>query len=369
MRRYLTTSKMTVNLAYRCLFRARCKVRFFYWAAALVSMRCTDIDALACSRRTPLLGHMGVIVAAAILLATPPACSTVNDRSNPVEWYKNVRDWVSDNQINQNVEEKTTNIPGQDRPFPKVSSVPEALPKTSGQDWNKAAETLISDRENAKYTDEVIRRQITSRAPPPRPNVTRRPPTTSPVIPSNVKPSRLEFGSPPSDIILMQERRLGSVRPGPNYRPSIGIVPPQGGVHQRSTPASAIPPNPDPASLDPSSQVAIVAFGKGSSKLMGNARRIIREVAELQRDRGGNLYVIGHSSSPTVIMHSVRNNMKNFGLSLERAKTVARELLRLGLKSNMVSIGAMPNSRLLKLDRKPLGQTENHRVEIFLEGR
>ena len=100
---------------------------------------------------------------------------------------------------------------------------------------------------------------------------------------------------------------------------------------------------------------------------MGNARRIIREVAELQRDRGGNLYVIGHSSSPTAIMHSVRNNMKYFGLSLERAKTVARELLRLGLKTNMVSIGAMPNSRLLKFDGIPPGETEYQRGEIFLE--
>ena len=126
---------------------------------------------------------------------------------------------------------------------------------------------------------------------------------------------------------------------------------------------------PNPASLDPSSQVAIVTFRQGSSILMGNARRIIREVAELQRDRGGNLYVIGHSSRPTAKLNSVRHNMKTFDLSLERANTVARELLRLGLKANMVSIGAMPNSRLLKFNGKTLGQTENHRVKIFLEGR
>ena len=332
-------------------------------------MRCKDIDVLACSRRTLILGNMGGIVAAAMLLATLPACSTVNDGSNPVEWYKSFRDYVSDNQSNQKVKDKTPDFPGQDRPFPKVSSVPAAPPKTSGEERNKVAETLISDRENAKYTNEVIRRQITSRAPPPRPNVTRRPSTTSPVIPSNVKPSRLEFGSPPSDIILMQERRLGSVRPAPNNSPSIGIVPQPGGVRQRLTLAPAIPTAPDPASLDPSSQVAIVTFVQGSSKLVANARQIIREVAEMQRDRGGNLFVIGHSSSPTENMKSVRHNMNNLGLSLERASTVARELLRLGLKTNMVSIGAMSNSHLLKFDRKPLEQTKNHRVEIFLEGR
>ena len=101
---------------------------------------------------------------------------------------------------------------------------------------------------------------------------------------------------------------------------------------------------------------------------MANARRIIREVAELQRDRGGNIYVIGHSSSSTANMNSVRHIMKSFGLSLERANTVAREFMRLGLKTNMVSIGAMPNSRILKIDGMPSGEVGNHRIEIFLEG-
>ena len=296
--------------------------------------------------RSPLIpGHMGGIVAVATLLATLPACSTVNDGSHPVEWYKSVRDWVSDNQINSNAKDKIPDIPGQDRPFPKVSSVPEAPPKTSGEERNKAAKSLISDRENAKYTDEIIRRQTTFKGRPPRPNLTRRSPATSSVTPSNVSPSRLEFGSPPTDIILTQERRLGSARPAPT-----------------------IPPAPDPASLDPSSQVAIVTFSQGSSKLLANARRIIREVAELQRDRGGNIYVIGHLSSLPTNLNSVRHHMKYFGLSLERANTVAQELLRLGLKINMVSIGAMQNLRPLKLDGMSSRGAGDDRVEIFLEG-
>ena len=60
--------------------------------------------------------------------------------------------------------------------------------------------------------------------------------------------------------------------------------------------------------------MAIVTFGQGSSKLSATARRIIREVAEMQRERGGKLYVIGHSSSWTGDTNPVRHNMINFNL-------------------------------------------------------
>ena len=88
----------------------------------------------------------------------------------------------------------------------------------------------------------------------------------------------------------------------------------------------------------------------------------------MQRERGGKLHVIGHSSSWTGDRNPVRHNMINFGLSLDRANTVAREFVRLGLKSNMVSIGAMSNSRLMNIDGMPSGEAGIHRVEIFLEG-
>ena len=139
------------------------------------------------------------------------------------------------------------------------------------------------------------------------------------------------FGPPPSDIAILQDRRPGPARAAPGNTLSIETLLPTRRVRQS--------PAPDPASLDPASQVAIVTFGQGSSKLSGTARRIIREVVEMQRQQGGRLHVIGHASSWTRDMNPVHHNMINFGLSLDRANTVAQELLRLGLTTNEFSIG------------------------------
>ena len=88
----------------------------------------------------------------------------------------------------------------------------------------------------------------------------------------------------------------------------------------------------------------------------------------MQRERGGKLYVIGHSSSWTGDTNPVRHNMINFNLSLDRANTVARELLRLGLTTNEFSIGAVSDSRPLFFEVMPSGEAGNRRVEIFLDG-
>ncbi len=393
---------------------------------------------------------MGAVIAAATLLATLPACSSIPDAVNPVEWYKGARDWVSGDNTNEEAKKaaaEAPEIPGQDRPFPKVSSVPEAPRKSSEEERNEAAESLIADRENARYTDEIIRRQTASAVPsknqaaarksessdrvkksakptesksatpapaarprpaprmraapaappparvraeivpppvlparpsaPPRPSLTPRPPrpprppvatTSPPVAPPVAPPSRLVFGPPPSDIAILQDRRFGPARAAPGNTLSIETLLPPRGVRQNPAPAPAIPSAPDPASLDPASQVAIVTFGQGSSKLSGTARRIIREVAEMQRQRGGRLHVIGHASSWTGDMNPVRHNMINFGLSIDRANTVARELLRLGLTTREFSIGAMSDSRPLFFEVMPSGEAGNRRVEIFLDG-
>ena len=88
----------------------------------------------------------------------------------------------------------------------------------------------------------------------------------------------------------------------------------------------------------------------------------------MQRQRGGKLYVIGHSSSWTRDMNPVRHNMINFGLSLDRANTVAQELMRIGLTTSDISIRAMSDARPLFFEIMPSGEAGNRRVEIFLDG-
>ncbi len=392
---------------------------------------------------------MGAVIAAAALLATLQACSSIPDAVNPVAWYKGAGDWLSGDDTSakaKKAEADAPDIPGQDRPYPKVSSVPEAPRRSTKEERSKAAQSLIADREHARYTDEVIRRQSASIAPsttptaapktatparapaprveppppraaapaarpspsptsraasavpppapmraeavpppfpaarpvaPPRPNLARRPPppppppvaTASPAVaPAIAPPPQFVFGPPPSDIAILQDRRSGPARAAPGSTLSIESLLPSRGVRQSPAPNPAIPSAPDPASLDPASQVAIVTFGQGSSKLSGTARRIIREVAEMQRQRGGTLHVIGHASSWTRDMNPVRHNMINFGLSIDRANSVAHELLRLGVTTSQFSIGAMSDGRPLFFEVMPSGEAANRRVEIFLDG-
>ncbi len=368
------------------------------------------------------------------LMAVLQGCSTVPDAVNPVEWYKGARDWVSGDDEKKNPEPvaATAEIPGKDKPFPEVSSVPEAPPRSTEEEREKAIQSLKADREQARYTDQVIRRQTASKAPAPKPRAAPKPPpaaTAKPAPPRIVArapapikaekvppptrsarpipppsaarrpppppmapvrsvatppappppmaapappPSKVVFGPPPFDIAIVQSQRAGSTPSSRGNAMSIDtLLPPRGAARSASTtpsPSETVAPAPDPASLDPASQVAVVTFTQGSSKLSGTARRIIGEVVEMQRQRGGTLHVIGHASSWTGDMNLVRHSMINFGLSLDRANTVARELLRRGIGARGLSIGAMSDTHPLFFEVMPSGEAGNRRVEIFLDG-
>ena len=67
-------------------------------------------------------------------------------------------------------------------------------------------------------------------------------------------------------------------------------------------------------------------------------------------------------------MNLVRHNMINFGLSLDRANVVARELLQLGITGHDLTIGALSDSRPLFFEVMPSGEAGNRRVELYLDG-
>jgi len=107
-----------------------------------------------------------LIGAGALALA---GCTSVPDYANPVEWYHDVVD-AFDDEAETDVGALQP-VPGADEPYPSLSDVPEAPPRdTSLAEMDAVAEGLIADRENARYTDEEIRRQgdeTTSLAAPP----------------------------------------------------------------------------------------------------------------------------------------------------------------------------------------------------------
>jgi outer membrane protein OmpA-like peptidoglycan-associated protein len=105
-------------------------------------------------------------------LVTLAGCSTLPDSYNPIEWAKDAQGWFDSDQKNATEEQRQAKekLRGQEASaeperFPKLATVPDR-PKRSGPgETKKIADSLIADRANARYTDEVLRRQTDS---PPR---------------------------------------------------------------------------------------------------------------------------------------------------------------------------------------------------------
>ena len=87
-------------------------------------------------------------------------CSLAPDWANPAEWYRDTKDWVSGSPSNRAQPlQATTPIPGKDKSFPKLASVPARPVAPSEADRKKMAKRLAADHKAARYSDKKYRRQ------------------------------------------------------------------------------------------------------------------------------------------------------------------------------------------------------------------
>ena len=111
---------------------------------------------------------------------------------------------------------------------------------------------------------------------------------------------------------------------------------------------------------------ATVHFANGSARLNGEAKAIVRGVAEAWKAQGGAVRVVGHASRPAAANPATRRHkLVNFGISLDRATAVANELIRLGVDRSAVRIAAVGDSRPVFDESMPEGEAGNRRAEIF----
>lgn len=113
-------------------------------------------------------------------------------------------------------------------------------------------------------------------------------------------------------------------------------------------------------------KVATIVFQNGSSGLSANDRRILSQVVDLQKTRGGQLRVVGHASSRTKNLTPQGHQQANFRVSKRRANVVAKELVRRGVASGNVLVAAVSNSQPLFYEVIPRGEAGNRRTEIYL---
>lgn len=108
----------------------------------------------------------------------------------------------------------------------------------------------------------------------------------------------------------------------------------------------------------------MVRFKSGSASLTSGARKQVRQIVGMYRQRGGAIRVEGHASSRTRNMDPVQHHLVNFNVSFNRANAVARELVRQGVPSEAVFVAAMSDSQPLYYEVMPAGEAGNQRVEI-----
>ena len=111
----------------------------------------------------------------------------------------------------------------------------------------------------------------------------------------------------------------------------------------------------------------IVNFAHDSTALDAEARRAIRAVADAYKARGGRVHVVGHASTRTKDMAVDKHVVANFNVSVDRARAVTDELLRLGVPPAALVVGAVGDAQPRFLEAMPAGEAGNRRVEINLE--
>ena len=321
------------------------------------------------------------------------ACS-VPDYANPVNWF--------DSKAEKEEIAAAKPVPGKNQPFPKLSSVPERPnPITIARIRKELTEGLIADTNNARYTDEIIRREPP--APSPRPVVVAKvePPTPKLNLIKPPPPPRLTTVLQPSAVTSVEtvaKTVTSAVQPVPSNlkivtapakQPASAAIPAPTAtqsataVIQPATTAKLarpVPPPPPPqiAALTTarpesdtwpvqSTKIATIFFGSATASLTGDDVSVLREVAAAQLESGGAIRVVGHSSRGAPGVNQLKRGLSNFKLSLDRANSVAEALIRFGVARDDVNVTARGDGELLYAETTAAGAAGNRRTEIFLE--
>lgn len=145
-----------------------------------------------------------------------------------------------------------------------------------------------------------------------------------------------------------------------------GVSTPQpNGQNYNSTQVAAAAPGPAPSQGQSGSSgepVGLIYFRDGSAELGADDRRVIQQIAEIQRAYGGVVSVIGHAS----VGGASANDQANQRISEARATAVAEELMRQGVPLEAIRAGAAGDSQPLYSEAAANGEAGNRRVEVYL---
>ena len=255
------------------------------------------------------------------------ACSAVPDAVNPVEWYRGVAGvFEDDDQQQERASERTareaTPLPGTNKPYPNLASVPDRPQITPPAERGKVAQGLLADRENARYAESDSSGGETA-APAPV--------AAAPAI------SPLPEPPPPAASAVMSAPRVSQPEAIPAPPTGQRMPPPATAVQARETPMP-VPTRPSAATFPLGvTQSATVFFANGSAAIDADGKRALRILADGYKENGGALRIVGFASGPAT---SVSAQIANFRVAGQRAEAVAQELVRLGVPMNRMIVSS-----------------------------
>ena len=228
---------------------------------------------------------------------------------------------------------------------PSLTSVPSRPAGGSTAVRDRVVEGLISDRDNARYTDEAIRLQGSTR------------PTATPQAAAALAPAPAPAASSTTPAPQVAAARPAPApTPAPAQSQSVVVdMSPLGGAGY--TPVSA--------QFSREAQVATIQFGHSSSRLDARDRQLIAAVASAYRQNGGNILVVGHASARSQQLPKSKHEVANFKVSFARANSVAQALIRAGVASENVTVEAVADAQPVYSEAMPSGEAGNRRAEIY----
>ena len=296
-------------------------------------------------------------------------CADIPDELNPVEWYEGVVGWFEDDEVQEARERAKESaragapVPGAEQPFPNLASVPPR-PKqvASTEQRKKATAGLVADREHARYADLDVRGgEAVTPAPARRAPVAAAPIAPPAPPPAGLSPSAKFVAAPP---VAPPSARVAALPPQPALapaRPRAGVTAPPSGRKFHSLAEF------DDNAAAVSFQAATLRFPRGSAKLSAKHRSILREVVAMYREHGGTLRVIGHASGRTRNLDPAIREKVNLRISFDRANAVAKELVRLGVRSDKLFVGGRSDREPVYHEFMPAGEAGNQRAEIYID--
>jgi len=234
-----------------------------------------------------------------------------------------------------------------DSAFPTVGSVPDAAPEvsTTAEERVEITEELMADNAAAADPDAVYTQVET---PPPSGTTA---PSALPPIPNATGAALPTTGA--STAYYATEYSAGG-----QVAVDYSVLDGYGGTGGGQTGYYG--------AGEPGQPIALIYFQHGSSSLSAEDRRIIGEVAQLQRAQGGVIRIVGHASMRTANADPQSHEDANYRMSLARANAVAEALMSAGLRAENVQVAAQGSADPEYYEFTPTGEAGNRRAEIYL---